>query len=70
MLLNLSANSDAEKSMLSKLKTECGAHFTSKLEGMFRDMELSNDLNSAFEQDSAAQKSLPSGLNLHVSVLT
>ena len=36
--------------MLSKLKAECGAGFTSKLEGMFRDMELSKDINIAFKQ--------------------
>ena len=36
--------------MLSKLKAECGAGFTSKLEGMFKDMELSQDVNSAFKQ--------------------
>ena len=36
--------------MLSKLKAECGAGFTSKLEGMFRDMELSKDINAAFKQ--------------------
>jgi cullin-4 len=29
---------------------ECGAGFTSKLEGMFKDMELSKDLATAFKQ--------------------
>ena len=38
--------------MLSKLKQECGGGFTSKLEGMFKDMELSKDVNSAFKQVS------------------
>lgn len=36
--------------MLSKLKQECGGGFTSKLEGMFKDMELSKDINVAFRQ--------------------
>ena len=36
--------------MLSKLKQECGGGFTSKLEGMFKDMELSKDINVAFKQ--------------------
>ena len=31
---------------------ECGNVFTSKLEGMFKDMELSKDIMSAFEQVS------------------
>lgn len=29
---------------------ECGAGFTTKLEGMFKDMELSKDLAVAFKQ--------------------
>uniref|UniRef100_A0A8B9HK84 Cullin-4A n=1 Tax=Astyanax mexicanus TaxID=7994 RepID=A0A8B9HK84_ASTMX len=44
LLVGKSASVDAEKSMLSKLKHECGAAFTSKLEGMFKDMELSKDI--------------------------
>ena len=31
---------------------ECGASFTSKLEGMFRDMELSKDVMVQFKQVS------------------
>ena len=45
LLVGKSASVDCEKSMLSKLKAECGAGFTSKLEGMFKDMELSKDIN-------------------------
>lgn len=50
LLVGKSASVDSEKSMLSKLKAECGAGFTSKLEGMFKDMELSKDINAAFKQ--------------------
>ena len=50
LLVGKSASVDAEKSMLSKLKQECGGGFTSKLEGMFKDMELSKDINVAFKQ--------------------
>ena len=49
LLVGKSASVDCEKSMLSKLKAECGAGFTSKLEGMFKDMELSRDINVAFK---------------------
>jgi len=52
LLVGKSASVDAEKSMLSKLKQECGGAFTSKLEGMFKDMELSRDINVAFKQVS------------------
>uniref|UniRef100_A0A671KKU4 Cullin-4A n=1 Tax=Sinocyclocheilus anshuiensis TaxID=1608454 RepID=A0A671KKU4_9TELE len=50
LLVGKSASVDAEKSMLSKLKHECGAAFTSKLEGMFKDMELSKDIMIQFKQ--------------------
>ena len=32
--------------------SECGGGFTSKLEGMFKDMELSKDIMLAFKQVS------------------
>ena len=37
LLLGRSASNDAEKGMITKLKAECGAQFTNKLEGMFKD---------------------------------
>ena len=49
LLLNKSSSDDLEKSMISKLKTECGCQFTSKLEGMFKDISLSNTLNDEFK---------------------
>ncbi|KAI1724436.1 cullin family domain-containing protein [Ditylenchus destructor] len=41
---------DAEKAMLAKLKNECGAGFTQKLEGMFKDMEISKEFCATFKQ--------------------
>ncbi len=49
LLLNKSASAELERSMLAKLKTECGAAFTSKLEGMFRDVDLSRDFMREFQ---------------------
>ncbi|CAN1302286.1 CUL4 [Linum perenne] len=43
LLLGKSASIDAEKSMISKLKTECGSQFTNKLEGMFKRLTCSHD---------------------------
>ena len=40
--------------MLSKLKEECGAGFTSKLEGMFKDMEVSKELLKAYKKKSTS----------------
>ncbi|UJR09956.1 hypothetical protein I4U23_014180 [Adineta vaga] len=69
LLVGKSASVDAEKSMLLKLKQECGNVFTSKLEGMFKDMELSKDIMTAFEQHVNA-RDIPGNINMYVSVLT
>ncbi|XP_072902175.1 cullin-4A-like isoform X1 [Hemitrygon akajei] len=69
LLVGKSASVDAEKSMLSKLKHECGAAFTSKLEGMFKDMELSKDIMIQFKQYIQNQND-PSRIDLTVNVLT
>ncbi|KAG7168303.1 Cullin-4B-like, partial [Homarus americanus] len=65
LLVGKSASVDAEKSMLSKLKQECGPGFTSKLEGMFKDMELSKDIMLAFKQNSQLG-STPMELNVNI----
>uniref|UniRef100_A0A672MR20 Cullin-4A n=1 Tax=Sinocyclocheilus grahami TaxID=75366 RepID=A0A672MR20_SINGR len=71
LLVGKSASVDAEKSMLSKLKHECGAAFTSKLEGMFKDMELSKDIMIQFKQVCYMQnQSDPSNIELTVNILT
>lgn len=69
LLVNKSASVDAEKSMLSKLKRECGAAFTGKLEGMFKDIELSRDLMSSFKNHMTNQR-LDKPIDLVVHVLT
>lgn len=69
LLVGKSASVDAEKSMLSKLKQECGAAFTSKLEGMFKDMELSKDIMLAFKQHMQ-NIDAPGNIDLTVNILT
>jgi len=69
LLLSKSASIDAEKAMISKLKTECGANFTNKLEGMFKDIDLSKDIMDAFNE-SKYKDELKAGIDLHVYVLT
>ncbi|XP_067949254.1 cullin-4B-like [Watersipora subatra] len=68
LLLGKSASVDAEKSMLSKLKQECGAGFTSKLEGMFKDIDISKDIMVSFKQHMEAREA-PGGLDMTVNVL-
>lgn len=78
LLVGKSASVDAEKSMLSKLKQECGAGFTSKLEGMFKDMELSKELMLPFKQHLQAQQEKAAGnkrhddmsIDMNVNILT
>lgn len=69
LLVNKSASVDAEKSMLSKLKQECGAAFTGKLEGMFKDIELSKDMMVNFKNHMSVQK-IEQPLDLTVNILT
>ncbi|KAG9492255.1 hypothetical protein GDO78_000658 [Eleutherodactylus coqui] len=69
LLVGKSASVDSEKSMLSKLKHECGAAFTSKLEGMFKDMELSKDVMIQFKQ-YMQNHSNPGNIDLTVNILT
>ena len=41
--------------MIVKLKTECGYEFTSKLEGMFTDMKVSQDTRKGFHCSLGAE---------------
>ena len=38
-----------------KLKAECGSQFTTKLEGMFKDVDLSRDIMTSFRQSVCFQ---------------
>ena len=58
LLLGKSASIDAEKSMISKLKAECGSQFTNKLEGMFKDIDLSREINDSFRQASSKMQAM------------
>ncbi|CAK9296805.1 unnamed protein product [Gordionus sp. m RMFG-2023] len=69
LLLNKSISDDTEKSMISKLKTECGCQFTAKLEGMFKDMNVSQLLNNDFNTHLTTTNNA-NGIDLTVQVLT
>ncbi|XP_068686762.1 cullin-3-like [Montipora foliosa] len=70
LLLGKSISDDSEKNMISKLKTECGCQFTSKLEGMFKDMSLSQSTNDEFRQHISNNQINLMGVDLVVRVLT
>ena len=71
LLLGRSVSDDAERNMISKLKTECGYQFTSKLEGMFTDMKLSTDTMEGFKTHlKNLEGNALGGIDLSVYVLT
>lgn len=71
LLNQKSASDDSEKMMISKLKSECGCQFTSKLEGMFKDMSLSNSVNEEFKNYlQNTTKAIGELTDLSVRVLT
>ncbi|XP_076935501.1 cullin-3A-like [Bidens hawaiensis] len=68
LLSGKSLSEDAERSLILKLKTECGYQFTSKLEGMFTDMKTSQDTMQGFYDSMGPM--LAEGPTLIVHVLT
>eukprot|EP01116_Phalansterium_solitarium_P025741 TRINITY_DN9994_c0_g1_i1.p1 TRINITY_DN9994_c0_g1~~TRINITY_DN9994_c0_g1_i1.p1 ORF type:complete len:876 (+),score=328.37 TRINITY_DN9994_c0_g1_i1:265-2628(+) len=74
LLLNKCASHDLERTMLQKLRLECGAGYTGKLEGMFKDMEVSRDTMAAFRDSRHCADQLAdegaAGVELNVQVLT
>ncbi|RKO91623.1 Cullin [Blyttiomyces helicus] len=63
-----SASEDAEASMISKLKVDCGVEYTSKLQRMFTDVGLSADLNSAFKEQMDRSHEKAEALDFYVLV--
>ncbi|KAL5724941.1 Cullin-3A [Ranunculus cassubicifolius] len=55
LLSGKTVSDDAERSLIVKLKTECGYQFTSKLEGMFTDMKTSQDTMQGFYTSQAGE---------------
>ncbi|KAJ1835814.1 Cullin-4A [Coemansia sp. RSA 2711] len=59
---------DTERLMLQKLKTECGAGYTNRLEGMLRDMEASEELSSELVRGQSEPAA--NAIGFHANVLT
>lgn len=69
ILLKKNASIDAEKSMISRLKTECGSQFTQKIEGMFKDVDLSKEFTSEFkESDELSDVDIK--MDMDINILT
>ncbi|CAH9084542.1 unnamed protein product [Cuscuta europaea] len=69
LLSGKTVSDDAERSLIVKLKTECGYQFTSKLEGMFTDMKTSQDTMQGFYA-AVGPGELSNSPTLDVQVLT
>ncbi|BFG43311.1 cullin 1-like protein A [Prunus yedoensis var. nudiflora] len=70
LLFDRSANEDHEKSILTKLKQQCGGQFTSKMEGMVTDLTLARDNQANFEEYLHNYPDVNPGMDLTVTVLT
>ncbi|TPX12145.1 uncharacterized protein E0L32_007260 [Thyridium curvatum] len=70
LLMSRSASRDAERSMLSKLKSECGSSFTHNLEQMFKDQELAKDEMASYREWKDGTGAAKSSLDLNVNILS
>ncbi|KAL5711512.1 Cullin-1 [Ranunculus cassubicifolius] len=70
LLFDRSASDEYERSILSKLKQQCGAQFTSKMEGMVTDMALAKEKQNDFDEHVKDHPQANSGIDLSVTVLT
>ncbi|KAL6658952.1 hypothetical protein ACP70R_002992 [Stipagrostis hirtigluma subsp. patula] len=68
LLSGKAASDDSERSMLVKLKTECGYQFTSKLEGMFTDLKTSQDTTQEFYASNSSD--MADAPTISVQILT
>ncbi|EGX48324.1 hypothetical protein AOL_s00080g294 [Orbilia oligospora ATCC 24927] len=53
LILGRSISNDVERAMIGKFKVEVGFSFTSKMEGMFKDMNVSQDLTTEYKKHLA-----------------
>ncbi|KAJ1753848.1 hypothetical protein LPJ79_000135 [Coemansia sp. RSA 1821] len=68
LLSTKTVSRDAESAFLHKLKAECGSGYTSQLEGMLRDMEVSEELTAALSQATVGPDM--SDIGFHANILT
>uniref|UniRef100_H2YZC3 Cullin-1 n=1 Tax=Ciona savignyi TaxID=51511 RepID=H2YZC3_CIOSA len=68
LVQHTSASDDAEAQMISRLKQTCGFEYTSKLQRMFQDVDVSKNLNERFRSHIAS--STPLDLDFSIQVLS
>ncbi|CAJ2506228.1 Uu.00g003580.m01.CDS01 [Anthostomella pinea] len=70
LLMGRSASADAERSMLAKLKSECGSNFTHNLEQMFKDQQIGRDEMASYKAWREGTGRDKSSLDLAVNILS
>lgn len=70
LLFGRSVSDDAERSMITKLKVECGYQFTTKLEGMFNDIRISADTVLAYKDYLEASGLEKPKIDMSATILT
>mmetsp|Transcript_70308 Transcript_70308/g.187332 ORF Transcript_70308/g.187332 Transcript_70308/m.187332 type:complete len:620 (+) Transcript_70308:94-1953(+) len=72
LLYDRSQSEEMERKVIQMLKTECGYQFTAKLEGMFKDVGTSKDVQERFGQLQQLHERRESGqiVDLQIKVLT
>lgn len=70
LLMARSASQDAERTMLSKLKSECGSNFTHNMEQMFKDQELAKEEMESYKTWCVANTYRQSPLVFETMVLS
>lgn len=71
LLMNKSISNEVEKQMISRMKIELGNNFTLKLEAMFKDMTISEELTTGFKAhvEGLGERD-PKRIELGINVLT
>lgn len=71
LLMKRSASMDAERQMISKMKMEVGNQFTQRIEAMFKDMTVSEDLTASYKERIARSADPDQKrVDLEINVLT
>lgn len=70
LLWNRVVSMDVEKQVCSLLKAECGAGYTSKMEGMFQDVDWSRETMMVYKQSQTGVVNSASSVEMEVQVLT
>lgn len=71
LIMNKSVSNEVERQMVEKMKQELGPSFTSKLDAMFKDMSISQDLTSGYKKhvEGLGDRD-PKRIDLAINVLT